>query len=105
MDAAKVMRGEMAESELEYHPENGRVWGSKYPRPTAEAKVTGTIDYGSDLSLKMPDNTLRLALVQATVSHANILSIDTSGAEKMPGVHAVLTHKDVKGKNRITIQR
>ncbi len=83
-------------------PQDGHVWGSKYPRPTAKAKVTGTLDFGQDLALKMPANTLRLALVQAKVSHANILSIDTSAAEKMPGVFKVLTHKDVKGKNRIT---
>ncbi|MGB4675951.1 MAG: molybdopterin-dependent aldehyde oxidoreductase [Aggregatilineales bacterium] len=103
MDAAKVLRGEMDESELEYRPEEeNRVWGTSRPRPSAEAKVTGTLDYGSDLGLKLPPNTLRLALVQAKVSHANILRIDTSEAEKMPGVYAVLTHKDVKGKNRIT---
>jgi aldehyde oxidoreductase len=35
------------------------------------------------------------------VSHARILSIDTAEAEKMPGVARVLTHKDVKGNNRI----
>ncbi len=103
MDAAKVLRGEMSETELEYKmPKDGHVWGSKYPRPTAKAKVTGTLDFGQDLALKMPANTLRLALVQAKVSHANILSIDTSAAEKMPGVFKVVTHKDVKGKNRIT---
>ena len=43
-----------------------------------------------------------MALVQAEVSHANILSIDTSEAEKMPGVFKVVTAKDIKGKNRIT---
>jgi aldehyde oxidoreductase len=103
MDAAKVMRGEMNVSELEFKmPKDGRIWGGKYPRPTATAKVTGTLDFGQDLALKMPANTLRLALVQAKVSHANILSIDTADAEKMPGVFKVLTHKDVKGKNRIT---
>jgi aldehyde oxidoreductase len=102
MDAAAVMRGEKPEAELEYHSDNGHIWGTKYPRPSAEAKVTGTLDYGSDLGLKMPPNTLRLALVQAEVSHANILSVDTSEAEKMPGVYAVVTAKDVKGKNRIT---
>jgi aldehyde oxidoreductase len=102
MDAAAVMRGEKPEAELEYHSDNGHIWGTKYPRPTAEAKVTGTLDFGSDLGLKMPPGTLRLALVQAKVSHANILSIDTSEAEKMPGVYAVVTAKDVKGKNRIT---
>ena len=40
--------------------------------------------------------------MQAKVSHANIKGIDTSEAEKMPGVVKVVTHKDVKGKNRIT---
>jgi aldehyde oxidoreductase len=50
----------------------------------------------------MPPGTLSLALVQAKVSHAKILSIDTSEADKMPGVEKVITHKDVKGKNRIT---
>ena len=103
MDAAKVMRGEMSMKELEYQlPADGRIWGSHYPRPSAVAKVTGTLDFGQDLGLKLPPNTLQLALVQAKVSHANILSIDTSEAEKMPGVHKVVTHKDVKGKNRIT---
>ncbi|MDR1922422.1 MAG: xanthine dehydrogenase family protein molybdopterin-binding subunit, partial [Candidatus Adiutrix sp.] len=43
-----------------------------------------------------------VALVQAKVSHANIRGIDVSEAEKMPGVVKVVTHKDVKGKNRIT---
>ncbi len=103
MDAAKVVRGEMTLKDLAFKlPADGRIWGTAYPRPTAVAKVTGTIDYGADLGLKMPPGTLRLALVQAKVSHAKILSIDTSAAEKMPGVAKVITHKDVKGKNRIT---
>ena len=103
MDAAKVVRGEMTAAELAYKlPPDGRIWGSKYPRPTAVAKVTGTIDYGADIICKMPPGTLSLALVQAKVSHAKILSIDTSEADKMPGVEKVITHKDVKGKNRIT---
>jgi aldehyde oxidoreductase len=103
MDAAKVMRGEMkAESLLFQMPADGEIWGSKYPRPTAVAKVTGTLDFGGDLGVKLPGETLYLALVQAKVSHANIKKIDTSEAEKMPGVFKVVTHKDVKGKNRIT---
>jgi aldehyde oxidoreductase len=103
MDAAKVVRGEMTAAELAYKlPEDGRIWGGSYPRPTAIAKATGVIDYGHDLACKMPPDTLRMALVQAKVSHAKILSIDTSEAEKMPGVAKVVTHKDVKGRNRIT---
>ncbi|MGI6713276.1 MAG: molybdopterin-dependent aldehyde oxidoreductase [Bacillota bacterium] len=102
MDAAKVIRNEMPIEDLEFKiPADGRIWNTEYPRPTAVSKVTGTCEYGADLGLKMPKNTLRLALVQAKVSHANILSIDTSEAEKMPGVFRVLTHKDVQGNNRI----
>ncbi len=106
MDAAKIMRGEMKQEDLVHKvPENGSIWGSRYPRPTAKAKVTGTLDYGADLGVKMPEGTLQLALVQAKVSHANIKGIDASEAEKMPGVRKVVTYKDIEkigGKNRIT---
>ncbi len=103
MDAAAVMRGEKSIKDITFTlPKDGKIWGSRIPRPTAEAKVTGTLDYGGDLGLKLPPDTLQLALVQAEVSHANIKKIDTSEAEKMPGVFKVVTHKDVKGKNRIT---
>ena len=81
---------------------DGRTWGSRRPRPNAVAKVTGAHDFGADTALKMPPDTLHLALAEAKVSHANIKGIDTSEAEAMPGVYRVLTHKDVKGKNRIT---
>jgi aldehyde oxidoreductase len=102
MDAASVMRGEKPVETLEFKlPEDGRIWGTAYPRPSAVAKVTGSLDYGADLGLKMPPGTLQLALVQAKVSHANLLGIDTADAEKMPGVVRVLTYKDVKGRNRI----
>jgi aldehyde oxidoreductase len=86
MDAAKVVRGEMTMKDLAFKlPADGRIWGTAYPRPTAVAKVTGTIDYGADLGVKMPPGTLRLALVQAKVSHAKILSIDTSEPRRCPG--------------------
>ncbi len=102
MDAAKVLRGEMDASELAYKPRaDGRIFGTDYPRPSAIAKVTGTCDYGADTGIKEMAGALRLALVQAEVSHANILAIDTSEAKSMPGVAAVLTHEDVQGTNRI----
>ncbi|MBI9081185.1 MAG: molybdopterin-dependent oxidoreductase [Pseudodesulfovibrio sp.] len=103
MDAAAVLRGDKSIEELTFKiPEDGRIWGTSYPRPSAVAKVTGTLDYGADLGIKLPQGSLKLALVQAEVSHAKILSIDTSEAEAMPGVEKVVTHKDIKGKNRIT---
>lgn len=102
MDAARILRGEIKMEDLWCKLEVGAsMLGSKEVRPSAIAKVTGTWDYGADLGLKLPENTLHIKLVQATVSHANILSIDTSEAEKMPGVFKVITHKDVPGTNRI----
>ena len=68
MDAARVLRGEIAVEDLAFKiPQDGRIWNTKYPRPTAVAKVTGTCDYGHDLILKMPSGTLQLALVQAQI--------------------------------------
>ncbi|MBN2049132.1 MAG: molybdopterin-dependent oxidoreductase [Spirochaetales bacterium] len=102
MAAAKIIRGEDTVESLAYRlPADGKIFGTDHPRPSALAKVTGTLDYGADLGLKLPADTLRLALVQAQVSHAKILSIETRNAETMPGVVRVLTYKDVKGTNRI----
>ena len=103
MDAAAVMRGDKDIEGLRYKlPADGRAFGSRLPRPSALVKVTGLAEYGADAAVHMPPDTLHLALAQAKVSHAIIKGIDTSEAEKMPGVVRVLTHKDVKGKNRIT---
>ena len=101
MAAAAVMRGEMTKEDLMFKPTDNEIMGTTYARPSAAMKVTGTWDFGADQALHMPENTLRLALVQAEVSHANIKGVDTSEAEKMPGVFKVITAKDVPGKNRI----
>ena len=103
MDAAAMMRGEKTPAQVLAAPKaDGSILGTKYARPSALAKVTGTWDFGADIALQMPENTLRLALVQAKVSHALIKSIDGSEAEQMPGVAQVITWRDVKGKNAIT---
>ncbi len=102
MDAAQVMRGEMKKEDLLFKPVGNKILGTYYHRPSAMSKVTGQWDFGADFALRMPADTLRLALVQAEISHANIKGIDTSEAEKMPGVYKIITHKDVVGKNRIT---
>ncbi len=102
MDAAKCLRGEINKDDLIFKPVGNKIYGTSYIRPSALAKVTGTWDFGADVALQMPEGTLRLALVQAEVSHANIKGIDYSAAEKMPGVYKIITHKDVKGKNRIS---
>ncbi|MCM5551586.1 molybdopterin-dependent aldehyde oxidoreductase [Pleomorphomonas sp. NRK KF1] len=103
MDAAAIMRGEKTIYDvMPKAKEDGSILGTEYIRPSAVAKVTGTWDFGADVALKMPVGTLRLALVQAEVSHALIKNIDTSEAEKMIGVERIITWKDVGGKNAIT---
>ena len=104
MDAARVYRGEITKEDLIFKPTGDSIIGTKYVRPSAAAKVTGTWDFGADDALKMPEGTLRLALVQAKVSHALIKGIDTSEALKMPGVERIITAEDIVaagGKNRI----
>ncbi|HBR09206.1 MAG TPA: aldehyde oxidoreductase, partial [Clostridiales bacterium] len=101
MDAAAVMRGEKSKEDLLFTPTGDSIKGTNYIRPSAAQKVTGTWDYGADDALHMPEDTLRLALVQAEVSHANIKSVDTADAEKMPGVFRIITARDVPGRNRI----
>lgn len=103
MDAAAIMRGEKTVYDVMPKAKgDGSILGTEYIRPSAVAKVTGTWDFGADVALKMPVGTLRLALVQAEVSHALIKGIDTAEAEKMPGVERIITWKDVGGKNAIT---
>jgi len=101
MCAAEVLRGEKTMAEITFkEPENGEYYGLSLPRPSSLPRVTGQCDYGDDVSIKMPDGTLHLAVVQPRITHhANILSIDTSEAEKMPGVFRVITSKDVIGTN------
>ncbi|MDR2108507.1 MAG: molybdopterin-dependent oxidoreductase [Coriobacteriales bacterium] len=101
--AAKLIRGEVTAEELWPQIEPGAsLVGSAAIRPSALAKVTGTWDFGADDVIKtLPEDTLHIKLVQAKVSHARILSVDTREAEKVPGVFRVITAKDVPGTNRI----
>ena len=100
MAAAAVMRGEktMADITFQESPDKS-IYGSKYPRPYALGKVLGVTDYGDDIGLKMPPETLHLAAVWPTLTHAEIKKIDFSEAEAMSGVVKVLTAKDVPVNN------
>jgi CO/xanthine dehydrogenase Mo-binding subunit len=66
--------------------------GRSLPRVDAHAKVTGEALYPGDINLP---NQAWMKILFAKRPHARILSIDTSRAEALPGVLAVLTAKDV----------
>ena len=98
MAAARVMRGEATIEDISFkNPEDGEYYGKPVVRPTALAKVCGLADYGDDQELKMPAESLHAVMVQPKLAHhAKILNIDTSEAERMPGVVKVITCKDIK---------
>ena len=54
-------------------------------------RVIGKGVYGIDLMLK---DQLHGAILRSQYAHAKIVSIDTSEAKKVPGVHAVVTAED-----------
>lgn len=70
------------------------VIGKSVPKIDGRVKVTGQAKYTGDL--KFP-NMLVGKILTSPHAHARILSIDTTEAEKLPGVKAVITHKDVPG--------
>ena len=70
--------------------------GESVPRPDGAAKVRGRFEYSSDLHA--PDM-LWGATARSPHPYARIKAIDISAARAMPGVHVVLTHKDVTGRN------
>jgi selenium-dependent xanthine dehydrogenase len=74
-----------------------RVVGHSYPRPDAVDKVTGRALFADDHVFA---GMLYGATLRAAYPHARILSINTAGARALTGVHAVLTHEDVPGRNR-----
>jgi len=65
--------------------------GSRPIRHDGLDKVTGRARFGADYTLP---GTLQGVFVRSPHAHARILSIDTSKAEKLPGVRAVITADD-----------
>ncbi len=68
------------------------VVGVAVPRLGLAEKVRGQARYTADL--KRP-GMLYGRVLRSPHAHARIINLDTSEAERVPGVHAVLTHRDV----------
>src|SRR5437870_5919996 len=69
-----------------------RTIGHSVPKPDAWLKATGTATYAGDVRLA---GMLEARVLRSLHPHARILSIDTSAAEALPGVYAVITGRDV----------
>jgi CO/xanthine dehydrogenase Mo-binding subunit len=66
--------------------------GKNYTTPDLIAKVTGKARYAEDFRA---DGMLFCKLLLSPMPHARVTRIDTSAAEAMPGVKAILTPKDL----------
>ena len=91
--AAKVIREGIILSE-----NNDYKVGSRVSRIDVAEKVQGYGKYPDDIYI---DGMCYGSAVRSAYPRARVLSIDTSEAEKLPGVVCVLTAKDIPGKNYV----
>jgi CO/xanthine dehydrogenase Mo-binding subunit len=68
--------------------------GQNYTTPDIVAKVTGKAKYAEDFRA---EGMLFAKLLLSPMPHAKVVSIDTSAAEALPGVKAILTVDDLPG--------
>jgi 4-hydroxybenzoyl-CoA reductase alpha subunit len=80
--------------EVVFRKEEYSVIGKPLPRVDARAKVTGEAKFAADIEVA---DMLWGAIKRSPYAHARILNIDTSKAEKLPGVKGVTTGKDFGG--------
>src|SRR2546428_5777931 len=66
--------------------------GARLPRYDGVAHVTGRTQYVDDVRVR---GTLWTKALRSPHHHAAITRLDTSKAEALPGVHAVVTQADV----------
>src|SRR5881397_3599007 len=66
--------------------------GARLPRYDGVAHVTGRTVFVDDVRIP---GTLWAKALRSPHPHAGIVRLDTTKAERHPGVHAVITHKDV----------
>jgi xanthine dehydrogenase molybdenum-binding subunit len=65
--------------------------GQRIPKLDAPDKATGRIEYGHDVRLP---GMLHGRVLYTELPHARVLNVDTSRAERLPGVKAILTAAD-----------
>nr|VFJ99244.1 MAG: xanthine dehydrogenase large subunit [Candidatus Kentron sp. H] len=65
----------------------------------AELHARGRTQFVDDLLA--PEGTLHAAVFSSPIAHGEITKLDSSAAERMEGIHAVFTAKDIPGENQI----
>src|SRR5438309_9171760 len=88
----------MADTKYTWPPENERAYiGKRISRVDGPFKVSGRARYTYDYN---PKGLLYGAVLRSPYAKARVVSVDTSAAEKMPGVKAVqvIQEKDSQGR-------
>jgi len=70
--------------------------GKNFARTDAYEKVTGRARYAADLTFP---NMLLAGQKRVPTAHGKILAINTEEAEKLDGIEAIITYRDIPGKN------
>jgi aldehyde oxidoreductase len=76
--------------------------GRSYPRRDAWDKVLGTAQFAADISLP---GVCHVRVVRSPHAHARLLKVDTAAARALPGVVAVITAADIRGRNAVALFR
>ena len=98
MDAVRLAAKILKEGVLPDDGDSSWTLGSRVSRIDVEEKVLGTGKYPDDY---YPEGMLYGAALRSKYPRARVLSIDTSAAESLPGVEAVVTADDIPGENKI----
>ena len=91
--AAHVPRNSLPDEIRLGRAASGERW---HVRPDGPAKIAGRLTYLTDVR---DEDMLVGRILRAGIPHARIVHIDTSRAEALAGVVAVVTHRDIKGSN------
>ncbi|MEW6666717.1 MAG: molybdopterin-dependent oxidoreductase [Thermodesulfobacteriota bacterium] len=92
VEAVMSLAGQQAPSpQKEEAPCRFSVVGKRTTRPDAVPKAKGETKFTADLYLP---GMLHAKVIRSPHAHARIVNIDTSRAEKLPGVRAIITGKD-----------
>ena len=81
-----VREEERVEEEEQY-----KIIGTRQARYDSNLKVSGSAVFGTDVHLP---NMLYGKIFRSTLTHAKIVKLDVSNAERYPGVRAVVTSRD-----------
>src|SRR4051812_28185972 len=82
-------------------PPAARVVGKPIDRVDGRLKVTGRAMYAADFPVQ---NNAYAVAFQSTIARGKVKSIDSSAAQKHPGVIAVITHENAPKLHRVSME-